>query len=279
MTVHPTRALDAAVADFIAEYAPLFVITGAGVSTASGIPDYRDDEREWKRPPPVLLSSFLDSRAARARYWARSFVGWPRFAAARPNVAHEALAALERGRFLQALVTQNVDRLHQRAGHRDVIDLHGRLDRVVCLGCGALTSRAELQTWLEVENDDFAAPAVAMAPDGDADLTGVRTEEFQFPDCSICGGILKPDVVFYGENVPRQVVQDSMAKLDAARGVLLLGTSASTYSCFRYCRRARTLGKPMAIINLGRTRADELASLTYATDVGQVLGACVRALG
>ena len=270
---------DETVADFIAENAPLYVITGAGISTASGIPDYRDAEREWKRPPPILFSNFVDDRAARARYWARSFIGWPRFASARPNVAHEALAALERGGFLQALVTQNVDRLHQRAGHCDVIDLHGRLDRVVCLGCGALTSRAELQTWFEVENVGFSVPAVATAPDGDADLTGVDTGGFRFPDCSVCGGILKPDVVFYGENVPRHVVRDSMAKLDAARGVLLLGTSASTYSCFRYARRARVLGKPMAIINLGRTRADDLASLTHSADVGPVLVGCVRALG
>lgn len=279
MTGSSSRTTDATVTDFITANAPVYVITGAGISTASGIPDYRDAAREWKRPPPVLLQAFLDNPAARARYWARSYVGWPRFEAAHPNVAHDALVVLERRGLLQTLVTQNVDRLHQRAGHHDVIDLHGRLDRVVCVDCGELTSRGDLQTWFAVENAGFSVRDFGLAPDGDADLGRVATDDFRFPDCSTCGGILKPDVVFYGENVPRQVVVDSMAMLERADGLLLLGTSASTYSCFRYCRRAHALQLPMAIVNLGQTRADDLASLTLAADVGQVLERCARLLG
>ena len=238
---------------FVRERAPLFVITGAGISTASGIPDYRDGEREWKRPPPVQLQTFLASEAARARYWARSFAGWPRFAAARPNQAHEALVTLEALGHLRTLVTQNVDRLHQRAGHRDVVDLHGRLDRAVCLKCGAKRRRTEIQRWLARENPGLDTRGAA-APDGDVDLDGVDTAQFRFPSCPECGGVLKPDVVFFGENVPRPIVASTLSSLAQSRGVLLLGTSASTFSCFRYCRHAHGHGIPLAIVNRGRTR-------------------------
>ena len=266
------------IAEFVRSHARVFAISGAGLSTASGIPDYRDEAREWKRPPPVQLQTFLASTNARSRYWARSFVGWPTFAAAEPNRAHRALVKLEVAGYLKILVTQNVDRLHQQAGHQNVVDLHGRLDRVVCMRCGALTTRADLQDWLAHENQGFEVARARLAPDGDADIDDVDTSAFRYPDCFRCGGILKPDVVFFGENVPRAVVSRSMAALEQSTALLLLGTSASPYSCFRYCRRAHELGKPIAIINIGQTRADDLAAVTASDDVGRVLESISKAL-
>ena len=190
--------------DFVERHERLFVLTGAGCSTASGIPDYRDTNGDWKRARPVMLQNFLAEDLTRKRYWARSLVGWQRMHAARPNGAHHALAALESAGRVEQLVTQNVDGLHQAAGSRNVIDLHGRIDAVRCLECGARVPRADVQTELVRRNPRFARLDARVAPDGDADLEDAAFAEFDVPPCHACGGRLKPDVVFFGEGVPKE---------------------------------------------------------------------------
>lgn len=270
------RSLDdplAALADFLGHRRRLFVLTGAGISTASGIPDYRDLEGGWKRPPPVTYQAFTADAKTRARYWARSLVGWRRFGAARPNDAHLALARLEAEGRVEALLTQNVDGLHQRAGSRNVIDLHGRLDEVRCLGCERRIARADFQRELERRNPDWAAVDAFDAPDGDADLDGVDFSTFDVPGCAVCGGLLKPDVVFFGENVPRERVERAQAHLAAGDAMLVVGSSLMVFSGFRFVREAVRLGKPVAAINLGRTRADDLLSLKVEADCAVALRA------
>jgi NAD-dependent SIR2 family protein deacetylase len=237
------------------------VLTGAGCSTASGIPDYRDLEGQWKRSPPMTYQVFTGSEAARQRYWARSMLGWPLVAAARPNAAHYALAELERRERTTLLITQNVDGLHQRAGSRRVVDLHGRLDRVVCLDCGAGSDRADLQHRMIAMNPLWLSHAPEIAPDGDADLDGLDYGDFRVPPCEVCGGILKPDVVFFGESVPLQRPQQGMAALDQSDALLVVGSSLMVFSGFRFARRAREIGLPIASINLGRSRADDFLTL------------------
>lgn len=263
----------AALADFLGHRRRLFVLTGAGISTASGIPDYRDLEGGWKRPPPVTYQAFTADAKTRARYWARSLVGWRRFGAARPNDAHVALARLEAEGRVEALLTQNVDGLHQRAGSRNVIDLHGRLDEVRCLGCERRIARADFQRELERRNPDWAAVDAFDAPDGDADLDGVDFSTFDVPGCAGCGGLLKPDVVFFGENVPRERVERAQAHLAAGDAMLVVGSSLMVFSGFRFVREAVRLGKPVAAINLGRTRADDLLSLKVEADCAVALRA------
>src|SRR5687768_8226180 len=187
---------------WLAPHRRVFVLTGAGCSTNSGIPDYRDADGQWKRTPPVTFQAFTGDARVNARYWARSFVGWPRIDEARPNTVHLALAGWEARGGISVLLTQNVDGLHQRAGSVEVIDLHGRLDGVVCLGCRASTSRADLQLRLADANPEWADLDASTAPDGDADLDGLDFTRFRVPSCDTCGGMLKPDVVFFGENVP-----------------------------------------------------------------------------
>jgi len=254
----------------------VFVLTGAGVSTASGIPDYRDVAGEWKRRPPVTWQAFTGDPATYRRYWARSHVGWPGFSAARPNAAHAALAALEDRARVPVLVTQNVDALHQRAGSRDVIDLHGRLDRVVCLSCGETTPRDTLQARMTDANPGWQPHEAATAPDGDADIDAAAVARFSPPWCATCGGALKPDVVFFGENVPRERYARAVAALEAADAMLAVGTSLMVYSGFRFARIARERGLPLAILNRGRTRADDLATLRLEGDCGEILSAAAR---
>ena len=249
---------------FIADSRRLFILTGAGCSTPSGIPDYRDAEGAWKRKQPVILQAFMGSELTRKRYWARSLLGWRRFRHAAPNGAHRALARLEAAGKSALLVTQNVDRLHQAAGSRDVLDLHGRLDLVRCMACERRQSREEFQARLEQLNPDWRALEAAEAPDGDADLEDVDFSTFAVPSCPSCGGVLKPDVVFYGESVPRERVDTALAALDAADAMLVVGTSLMVYSGFRFAERAAASGKPIAAINLGRTRADHLLALKAA---------------
>jgi len=250
-----------ALSHFIERHPRLFVLTGAGCSTDSGIPDYRDRAGEWKRRPPIRYQEFVGNEHARKRYWARSLAGFRRMRVARPNDAHHALATLERrGRIVQ-LVTQNVDGLHHAAGSENVIDLHGRIDTVRCLGCGQRTSRDELQRELERRNPSFAALDAVEAPDGDADLEGVAFETFDVPACSACGGLLKPDVVFFGENVPAERVQRAMAPIASSDAMLVVGSSLMIYSGYRFVTAAADAGKPIAAINLGRTRADDLLAL------------------
>ena len=264
---------------FLQRHARLFVLSGAGVSTASGIPGYRDDEGRWTRRPPVTLQEFLRSPAARRRYWARSMLGWPIVARARPNAAHRALARLEAARGLARLVTQNVDGLHQRAGSAGVIELHGAVGRVVCLDCGAGHSREAVQEWLEADNAGFLDARATAAPDGDADVPLAAAAGFRVPACAHCGGMLKPDVVFFGESVPRDRVGTAMRALEQAEAMLVVGSSLMVYSGYRFCERAAALGKPIAAINRGRTRADHMFALKVEQPCAEALCAAVERLG
>jgi NAD-dependent SIR2 family protein deacetylase len=264
---------------WIAQHRHVFVLTGAGCSTASGIPDYRDEHGEWKRRPPVMIQAFRAQEATYRRYWARAYAGWPRFTAAEPGAAHHALAAWERAGSLARLVTQNVDGLHQRAGSRAVIDLHGRLDVVVCLGCRERTPRAAVQDAMAVSNARWDAAALP-APDGDADIEAAAVESFEPPRCESCGGLLKPDVVFFGENVPEDRYEDAREALAGADALLIAGSSLMVYSGFRFVRQAHEAGLPIAIVNRGRTRGDEFAELKVEGDVGTLLtAACLAAAG
>lgn len=235
---------------------PWTVLTGAGISTDSGIPDYRDAQGTWKRPPPVTFQAFMGSLLTRQRYWARSLVGWPVFAQAQPNATHHALTKLQQRGIFKTVITQNVDGLHQRAGTQHVIDLHGRLDQVVCMACASTLARSRFQDALRNANPPWQNHTAAIAPDGDADLEGVDFSSFHIPPCPSCGGILKPDVVFYGENVPRPRVQQAMASLQDSAGLLVLGSSLMVYSGLRFVHAAQQQALPVAAINLGMTRAD-----------------------
>ena len=262
---------------WIARHRRVFALTGAGCSTASGIPDYRDDRGEWKRRPPVMIQAFRTQEAVYRRYWARAYAGWQRFISAGPNEAHRAFAAWEEAGTLLQLVTQNVDRLHQRAGSRRVLDLHGRLDVVVCLGCGERGSRADLQTAIAGANERWKADAAA-APDGDADVDGSLIESFVPPRCGRCAGLLKPDVVFFGENVPGERYAEARQALAAADAMLVAGSSLMVYSGYRFVRLAEEAGLPIAILNRGRTRGDDLAELKIEADVGSTLTEAIAAL-
>ena len=248
-------------------------ITGAGVSTESGIPDYRDGDGNWKRSPPVQYRDFVESEAVRRRYWARSFAGWPMFAAARPSAAHVALAQLERAGRIGQIVTQNVDRLHQRAGSRNVIDLHGRLDVVRCLAFNHRFDRDEFQMRLREANPDWDVAPTRIAPDGDADLEGIDFSKFNVPACEVCGGILKPDVVFYGESVPRETTAAALAAIESAAGVLVAGSSLMVWSSFRLVRTAAARGVEVVAVNRGRTRGDNLFAFKLDRECGAVLAA------
>ena len=270
-------SIDDRLRHWIANHRRVFALSGAGCSTASGIPDYRDDEGEWKRRPPVMIQAFRTQEAVYRRYWARAYAGWPRLTAAAPNAAHRAFAAWEAVGTLFQLVTQNVDRLHQRAGSRAVIDLHGRLDVVVCLSCGDRTSRAAVQEAMAAANPDWRAEAVT-APDGDADIADAVIESFAAPRCERCAGLLKPDVVFFGENVPHERYERACEALAGADALLVAGSSLMVYSGFRFVRCAHEARLPIAIVNRGRTRGDELAELTIKGDVGSALTAAVAAI-
>ena len=270
-------AIDDRLRQWIARHRRVFALTGAGCSTASGIPDYRDDRGEWKRRAPVMIQAFRTQYAVYRRYWARAYAGWPRLTAAAPNAAHRAFAAWEAAGSLSQLVTQNVDRLHQRAGSRAVIDLHGRLDVVVCLNCGDVSARAALQEAMAAANPLWRAEA-ATAPDGDADIDDAVVEAFAAPRCERCGGLIKPDVVFFGENVPRDRNAHACESLANADALLVAGSSLMVYSGFRFVRLAHEAGLPIAIVNRGRTRGDDLAALKIEGDVGSTLTEAVAAI-
>ena len=246
---------------FIESHPRLFVLTGAGCSTASGIPDYRDRDGQWKRTPPVTYTAFMQELPTRRRYWARSLVGWRRFGHAQPNATHHALAALERQGKVELLVTQNVDGLHQRAGNANVVDLHGRLDTVRCMACDWRGSRHDFQRALVERNPHWADLDAADAPDGDADLEHQDFASFDVPPCPHCGGIVKPDVVFFGENVPRDRVAAAMDACRSADAMLVVGSSLMVYSGYCFAHAAAQAGKPVAAVTLGRTRADALLAL------------------
>ncbi len=261
-------------ADLLRSRGPAVLLTGAGCSTASGIPDYRDRNGRWKQSRPMQHQEFMNSESARRRYWGRSALGWPRFARARPGVAHFALAELQQAGWVATTITQNVDGLHQRAGQRRVIDLHGRLDAVVCTGCGRRRSRRGFQQRLLQSNPGLAGFSGAAAPasraDGDVDLERDFTG-LQIPSCTACGGIIKPDVVFFGDVVPAARVEAAFAAVAECGMLLVVGSSLMVFSGYRFCRRARELGRPLAIVGLGRTRADDDADLKVSGDCGEVL--------
>ena len=261
-----------ALAEFIERYASIVVLSGAGCSTASGIPDYRHADGTWKRAPPVSLRAFMGDARMRQRYWARSLAGWPRFHRACPNDAHRALAELERRGRLALLVTQNVDGLHQAAGSTRVLDLHGRLDRVCCMMCGACSEREALQLELLRRNPGWAQLRASAAPDGDADLACTDLADFEVPTCERCDGVLKPDVVFFGESVPPERVTRAMQAVRAADAMLVIGSSLMVYSGYRFVHAAALAGKPVAAVNLGRTRADELLALKIDAPCASALG-------
>ena len=268
-----------ALVDLLAPRRRIAVITGAGCSTASGIGDYRNRQGAWKRRPPVQLQAFLQEPATRRRYWARSMRGWPVMANARPNDAHRALAALERDGRIHGLITQNVDGLHQRAGHRRVLELHGALAEVVCLDCGVRVSRASVQRRLEQDNAFVLRAAASAAPDGDADLAeDLDLEDFRVPACERCGGMLKPDVVFYGDSVPRDRVADAADLIDRADAVLVVGSSLMVFSSFRFARRAHERGIPLLAVNDGVTRADDRLTVKVAADCAEMLPRLAAAL-
>ncbi len=264
--------------DFLNSHDRLAVLSGAGCSTASGIPDYRADDGSWKHARPVQFRDFVDQSATRRRYWARSFAGWERVRSARPNAAHRALAVLEKAGRIDQLITQNVDNLHRRAGSASVIDLHGVLERVRCLDCGIEGDRNAYQTMLQAANPGFRVAVQGVAPDGDAYLCAGDLDRFVVPPCTQCGGMIKPDVVFFGEAVPKERVSAASDAIDKADALLVVGSSLQVFSGFRFVRQAHALRKPVAILNRGVTRADDLATLRLREDCCAVLDAVTRAL-
>lgn len=271
----PIPSLDT-LAAFVAQHPRLFVLTGAGCSTDSGIPDYRDTNGAWKHRRPIQFQDFIRQEHTRQRYWARSLIGWRRFARAQPNAAHYALAELEHAGFIHRLVTQNVDGLHQRAGSHSVTDLHGRLDTVECLGCRHAFARADYQHELAARNANFHGLSAIDAPDGDAQLEDVDFRAFRVPPCPRCGGVLKPAVVFFGEGVPRVRVDGAYADLAVADAMLVVGSSLMVYSGYRFCCAAVEQGKPIAVINLGRTRADDALAIKITAPCAEVLASLAR---
>lgn len=256
------------------------VLGGAGLSTESGIPDYRGPERR-DPPTPMRFGQFVGSEAARRRYWARSFIGWARVAEARPNAGHRALAQLEAAGRLGGLITQNVDGLHQAAGSQGVLELHGSLAAVRCLGCGALSSRRLLQARLRALNPLAPTRTGTSAPDGDAELPGSLADleaHFVVPACSRCGGVLKPDVVFFGENVPKPRVARAYGLLERADVLLVAGSSLTVFSGYRFVVAAAKAGKPVVILNQGETRGDKDATLKLEGRLGVLLPALCELL-
>ncbi len=281
MSARGTSEARAALSAFTRRHRKLLVLTGAGCSTPSGIPDYRDRSGGWKQRRPMSLAEFTGSASARRRYWAGSLRGWPRVRDARPNAAHAALARLEAAGRVAQVITQNVDGLHQRAGSRRVVDLHGRLDVVECLSCGRRVGRDDLQSLLVAWNPPLAAvasagprreggPPESLRPDGDVEVEETL-EGFRVPDCPDCGGVLKPGVVFFGENVPGSRVREALAALEESDALLVVGSSLIVFSGYRFVRAARERGMECAALNLGRTRADGELTLKVEADCAELL--------
>ena len=263
---------------FLREHRPLCVITGAGCSTNSGIFDYRDAEGNWKRPQPVLLDDFLNSASARRRYWARSMLGWPLFSRAAPNIAHVALKRLEEHGFVGSVITQNVDDLHEAAGQRNIIPLHGSLRTVTCVACRRRVDRKDIQARVEAANPQFVSAAVMPDAGGEGYYSIDVDESFAVPHCEVCGGVLKPDVVFFGENVSAGVKRNANEAIRRAKGVLVVGSSLMVYSSFRLVKFAHAQGIPIAILGHGVTRGDSLASLTIRREITSTLDELIKCL-
>ncbi len=257
----------------------VLVLSGAGISTESGIPDYRGEGGTLSRHTPMTYQEFVADPQARRRYWARSHLGWRSFGRARPNAGHRAVAAFERHGLLSGLITQNVDGLHQAAGSRSVVELHGSLARVVCLSCGAVVSRRELARRLEQANAGFNPVAAGINPDGDADLTDEQVGDFRVVSCARCGGVLKPDVVFFGEAVPQHRVERCRALVREATSLLVLGSSLTVMSGLRFVRQAAQEGKQVLIVNRDVTRGDRYAAARIALPLGTALTTVAGLLG
>ena len=264
---------------FITQHRRLLVITGAGCSVESGIPTYRNHSGQWLRNQPIQHTDFINQASARKRYWARSLAGWPAVHMARPNDAHRALVAMEARQQIPLLVTQNVDRLHQKAGQKHVIDLHGRLDQVICLDCHQVSEREVMQQRLLLLNALTPPEALALAPDGDADVDEQLIRDLLVPDCERCNGILKPNVVFFGGAVSKLIVEAITSQLDQVDGLLIVGSSLSVFSGFRFCRLAHRNSVPIAAINQGKTRADDLFSVKLEADCSAALAELERVSG
>ena len=255
----PVAAVDETFLALLHDALPAMVLTGAGISAGTGIPTYRDENGAWLRSAPITHQQFTSDKGYRQRYWGRSQLGWPAVRDANPAAAHRHLVVLESTGAVTHVVTQNVDRLHQRAGSQRVTDLHGRLDRVICLSCGDNSCREHLQGRLEAHNSGLRAPVRDIRPDGDADLPDELVAGITVPDCERCGGTLMPDVVFFGGNVPAPRVEAGRDALQRSRSLLVVGSSLQVYSGFRFCRWAQQSGIPIFLLNPGRTRADGMA--------------------
>lgn len=267
-TVHDrTEAL----AEFLERYPRTLVLTGAGLSTASGIPDYRDRDGTRRGRQPIQGPEFRRSSDIQRRYWARSMVGWPIMAKARPNNGHRALARLEKNGNFGYLLTQNVDGLHQQAGSLAVLELHGNVHSVVCMHCKAQFPRAFVQTLLNEANPELANIMATPLPDGDAAIEPDALEDFHLPWCVHCGGALAPDVVFFGDGIPPPRTACALVQMEAADALLVVGSSLMVYSGYRFCRMAHETGKPIAAVNLGRTRADHLIALKIEESAERLL--------
>jgi NAD-dependent SIR2 family protein deacetylase len=267
-----------ALADLVGD-GDVVVLSGAGLSTESGIPDYRGPSSAGRRAQPMTYQTFVSGVEARRRYWARSHLGWRHITGARPNDGHLAVAELQRRGLIAGVITQNVDGLHSAAGATDVLELHGNLSRVVCLDCAMRTTRAALDARLRAVNRGWDAHVRAVNPDGDALVDDETVASFRIVDCDACGGVLKPDVVFFGENVPRDRVEASYALVERAGSLVVLGSSLTVMSGLRFVRHAAKLGVPIVIVNQGETRGDPLATMRLDAPLGAALSSLVECVG
>ena len=263
---------------FIHEHSRLTVLTGAGCSADSGIPEYRDDDGNWKHRQPMQFAQFVNDEGKRRQYWAQSFAGWHRISNAKPNAAHRAIAELEHHGHVSCVITQNVDNLHKVAGSQNVIDLHGVLQQICCLDCAAKDSRHAYQSRLQDCNPDWSASITAFAPDGDARISVDDLSLFDVPGCLNCGGIVKPDVVFFGESVPESRIRKAKDFLRQSDALLVVGSSLMVFSGYRFARIASEAGLPIAIVNRGTTRADDLATHKLTANCAELLSQTVSRL-
>lgn len=278
MVIHAVPEIDS-LFQFINDNKRLLVLSGAGISVASGIPTYRDEEGTWLRGDPIMHDDFMKKVLTRKRYWARSIVGWNTIGVAKPSQAHSALVALENAGYVESIITQNVDGLHQRSGSKNVIDLHGRVDVVVCLQCHQKTSRSELQPLLENLNPNLANFVATVLPDGDADVNDYPMQDVQEPFCERCGGVLKPDVVFFGGSIDKAVKSRAENAFKRASALLVVGSSLQVYSGYHYCKAAYAAGMAIGSINPGLTRADSIITHQWRQDCGELLVAVCGRLG
>ncbi|WP_395398854.1 NAD-dependent protein deacetylase [Pseudoduganella sp. UC29_106] len=270
--------MESQLVEFLRHHQRVLVLTGAGLSTASGIPGYRDKDGIRRGRAPIEGPEFRRHEAVRRRYWARSMVGWSTLSGAHPNEGHRALAELEASGHISAVITQNVDGLHQRAGARNLIELHGNIHQVVCLNCGRRVPRAALQQRLNALNPEFSNLLAHPLPDGDAQLEPDSLEDFHVPACEACGGMLQPDVVFFGDNVPKERTEAAFAHMAEADALLVVGSSLMVFSGYRFCRMAAQDGKPIAAVNAGKTRADDLLAFKLEAAAQEVLPRVVQLL-